>query len=630
MAFVAPSGHVQRSKLGRIAPATVVLLVVFAVIAFVVQRLGIGPGWIVGAALAIALCLSVGIGLAAATARPLGFYLADRILSAVTTGLGSAAASFAVFGICSAGWLLGLGLDGPALALGVVGGFVLSATLFAPFLRRSGAYTVAEFLAGRFGAQTRLVTVPVVFAVCFLLLLAQLQLAGLSAALFGAPASVGVWTVAAIATACALFGGMRAVTATMLAQMVVLLVGLLVPLLAIYLDRFGTLSPAAMSEALARYSEQGQAAAPGAPELSFDSFLAGALCSALAVASLPPVGAFLLAGRSGATARRSAVIGLAVMLLLMLAAAGWAGFVKLAVFEQFTGIALSEAGKWASAALLDLGRAGMVSICGVAAGSAEAVAEACAALPGHGELLQPGDVQFRADAALAAAPGLLGLSAVGTALMVAALLAGMLAASGVLLVTAANTLSYDLFTRTLLPRGTRSARLALARLAVLATGTGAAWAVQRPWLETVPLLVIALNLAAGVLFPALAVGIWWKRAKGWAALCGMVAGLAVTCGLLFGLRQDMPAESVLFLGPVFAPVGQVVFSPGLAGNLAGLLGALANAVVIVGLSWYGRPARAERQAFTEALWRAQARPLMHPEETRPHHHATPRLMLEPP
>jgi cation/acetate symporter len=106
-------------------------------------------------------------------------------------------------------------------------------------------------------------------------------------------------------------------------------------------------------------------------------------------------------------------------------------------------------------------------------------------------------------------------------------IAGLLALGSALALAVGNTLSFDLFFKTLHPAASTGQRISVARIAVvLATGLAAWAALELP--DTIPALAgTAFSLAASAFLPALLLGIWWKRATAEGALAGMLAGLAV-------------------------------------------------------------------------------------------------------
>ncbi len=119
------------------------------------------------------------------------------------------------------------------------------------------------------------------------------------------------------------------------------------------------------------------------------------------------------------------------------------------------------------------------------------------------------------------------LSMIAEALLTLAALAGLLAIGGGLVLSIANTLSYDLYFKGVQPTASTGRRLVVARLSlVLVAGLAAFAAVAEPQ-ATLTATAAALSLAASIFLPALVLGVWWKRASADAALAGMVAGLVV-------------------------------------------------------------------------------------------------------
>src|SRR5690606_20998929 len=161
------------------------------------------------------LCFYVVIGVLSRTMRVADYYLAGRRVPARYNGMAIGAdwiSATAFFGLAGAIYLLGQ--DGLAFGIGIAGGFVLTAILIAPYLRRAGSFTVPDFLATRFDAvSVRLIALAVLVVCSFVLLVAQLHMGGLVAARFlGLSYAAGVF----ISLACILLytvpGGMRAVT----------------------------------------------------------------------------------------------------------------------------------------------------------------------------------------------------------------------------------------------------------------------------------------------------------------------------------------------------------------------------------------------------------------------------------
>jgi cation/acetate symporter len=111
--------------------------------------------------------------------------------------------------------------------------------------------------------------------------------------------------------------------------------------------------------------------------------------------------------------------------------------------------------------------------------------------------------------------------------------AALLALGSALVVTLANALSYDLYYKVVQPAASTGRRIFVARAALVAVASAAAWAaLARP--DAIHAMTAgAFSLAASALLPALLLGIWWKRASGEGALAGMLAGLAVCLYYMF-------------------------------------------------------------------------------------------------
>ncbi len=66
--------------------------------------------------------------------------------------------------------------DGRAVVIGLTGGYILLAVLIAPFLRNSGAHTVPDFLAARYGGNlVRLLAVIVLIACSLIFAIALIE-----------------------------------------------------------------------------------------------------------------------------------------------------------------------------------------------------------------------------------------------------------------------------------------------------------------------------------------------------------------------------------------------------------------------------------------------------------------------
>jgi cation/acetate symporter len=153
-----------------------------------------------------------------------------------------------------------------------------------------------------------------------------------------------------------------------------------------------------------------------------------------------------------------------------------------------------------------------------------------------------------------------------------ALAAGLATAAGLLLVIAAG-FSHDLVRAVVAPRLSARAELFWARAAAAAAALGAGYFAIRPPGYVAEVVAIAFGFAASSFFPALVLGIFWRRATKEGAIAGMVTGVALTAGYAAWFRHFHPelnAPEHWWLG--ISPEG------------IGLVGALANAAVLVAVS----------------------------------------------
>jgi cation/acetate symporter len=177
-----------------------------------------------------------------------------------------------------------------------------------------------------------------------------------------------------------------------------------------------------------------------------------------------------------------------------------------------------------------------------------------------------------------------------TALVAAGALAAALStAAGLLLVIAAGV-AHDLVRGVAAPRISDRAELGWARAAAAVAAIGAGLLAFHPPAAIAETVAIAFGLAAGSFFPALVLGIFWKRTTREGAVVGMIVGLVVTAAyaiLYKHVRPDLDVPARWWLG--VSPEG------------FGAIGALANAVVTTVVSLATRAPPAEVQGLVDAL-----------------------------
>ena len=195
--------------------------------------------WLGYVFLFVTIAIYASIGLICRTSDISDYYVAGRKIPAVFNGMATAAdwMSAATF-IGLVGILFSSGYKGLAFIVGWTGGFCLVAMLIAPYIRKFGSYTIPDFLAIRYSQgkeggsrAVRVVAVGATIICSFVYLVAQIQGVGLIVNRFiGVEFGVGVFFGLAGILVCSFLGGMRAVTWTQVAQYIIFMIALLLPL----------------------------------------------------------------------------------------------------------------------------------------------------------------------------------------------------------------------------------------------------------------------------------------------------------------------------------------------------------------------------------------------------------------
>ncbi len=114
-----------------------------------------------------------------------------------------------------------------------------------------------------------------------------------------------------------------------------------------------------------------------------------------------------------------------------------------------------------------------------------------------------------------ATPEIAGLPFVITGLVMAGGLAAALSTADGLLLTIANAISHDLYYNVIDPRASLVKRLTITKVFLVVTAIIAAYIATYRLSLIVELVAWAFSLAGASFFPALVMGIWWKRANKW-------------------------------------------------------------------------------------------------------------------
>ncbi len=261
----------------------------------------------------------------------------------------------------------------------------------------------------------------------------------------------------------------------------------------------------------------------------FDSarvnFIALMLSLMMGTAALPHVLTRYYTTSSASEARRSVAWSLFFIMLLYLAAPALAVLVKFEVLQNLVGLPMDHLPQWVNRwARLD---PSLVSVRDV---------------NGDG-ILQLGELSLAGDVIVLAAPEIGGLPYWVTCLVAAGGLAAALSTADGLLLTIANALSHDVYFRVINPSAVSAGRVIASKVLVMVVAFLAALIAALKITDILQFVSAAFSLAAAAFFPALVLGIFWRRANAAGALAGMVTGLAV-CG--WYMATNLPLLRGLF------------------------------------------------------------------------------------
>ncbi len=550
------------------------------------------------------------IGVMTRTAQVSEYYVAGRRVPAFYNGMATgadwmSAASF----VGMAGTLFLLGYDGLAWVLGWTGGFVLVSILIGPYLRKFGAYTVPDFLAFRFGGNTaRLLGVIVLVCCSFTYVTAQVYGTGLIASRFlGMPFELAVFAGLAGILLCSMLGGMRAVTWTQIAQYIVLIVAYLTPIIILSTMYYGIPIPEltygrAIAEIGAREAQMVQqnlatlctaASCPAGalkphiePFINYSplNFFGIIFCMMVGTASLPHILMRYFTTPSVREARQSVAWSLLFIFLLYFSAPAYAAFSKLEVYTNIIGRDLASIRPW----MFTWGELGLIQVCGKNAAGVQAVIDACKAVAGHPGVLRLQDFVINTDVIVLSTPEIAGLPYVISGLVAAGGLAAALSTADGLLLAIANALSHDVYYKMLDPKAPTIRRLTVARVLLFIVAVIAAYLASTRPADILAMVGWAFSLAMAGNFPALVMGIWWKRATTTGAICGIIAGFGL-CLFYLVVSRYFPGFGVKYAGmtsllnpvtgrPVIADLAATMALPNAMEALPTLAHPLANKV----------------------------------------------------
>jgi cation/acetate symporter len=502
----------------------------------------------------LSFAIYIGIAIWARAGSTKDFYVAGGGVHPVTNGMATAAdwMSAASF-ISMAGLISNMGYGGAVFLMGWTGGYVLLACLLAPYLRKFGKFTVPEFIGDRYYSKlARNVAVICLLVASITYIIGQMTGVGVTFARFlGVTSDQGIYIGMAIVFAYAVFGGMKGITYTQVAQYVVLIIAYTIPAIFISLQLTGNPIPP-----LGLFGDHVDSGVPllqkldeVVRELGFAAYTADVdnklnmvlftMSLMIGTAGLPHVIIRFFTVPKVADARWSAGWTLIFIALLYLTAPAVASMARLNLATTIypegataPALAYEERPEWVKTweqtgliAWQDKNGDGRIQMYNDAAPAFTATAQE-RGWNGN-ELTVNNDILVLANPEIANLPGwVVGLIAAG------AIAAALSTAAGLLLAIS-SAISHDLIKTLINPKISEKNEMHAARISMAAAILLATYLGLNPPGFAAQVVALAFGIAAATLFPVLMMGIFSKRVNDKGAICGMVAGLVVTLLYIF-------------------------------------------------------------------------------------------------
>ena len=320
---------------------------------------------------------------------------------------------------------------------------------------------------------------------------------------------------------------------------------------------------------------KGDAAQQQAFDTSRRNFLALIFCLMVGTAALPHILMRYYTTPSVREARRSVTWSLFFIFLLYFTAPALAVLVKYEVFTVLVGTPYDQLPAW----IANWQRVDPTLL-------------QVADVNGDG-IFQLGEMRIGGDIIVLATPEIAGLPYVISGMVAAGGLAAALSTADGLLLTIANALSHDLYYKMLDPNASTARRVAVSKALLLVVALLAAWVASQKPADILFLVSAAFSLAAAGFFPALVLGIFWKRASKWGATLGMLAGVSIT---FYYMATTQPWLRGIF--GVTAPVADLTWW-GIAPISAGIFGVPLGFAVIIIVSLLTPAPKKETQELVE-------------------------------
>jgi cation/acetate symporter len=596
---------------------------------------------VVGASFALYL----GIAFWARAGSTSEFYVAGGGVHPITNGMATAAdwMSAASF-ISMAGLISNMGYGGGVFLMGWTGGYVLLACLLAPYLRKFGKFTVPEFIGDRFySGFARNVAVVCLLVASITYIIGQMTGVGVTFARFlGVSREAGIYIGMAIVFAYAVFGGMKGITYTQVAQYIVLILAYTVPAVFISLNLTGNFLPqlglgsdlAGTDVSLLAKLDQ------VVTDLGFGKYTTSSAGSTInmffytvslmiGTAGLPHVIVRFFTVPKVADARASAGWALVFIALLYTAAPAVGAMARLnligttnsavGITQDATGQLIVNADtvkangdmfapeaslvyeqrpdwmkRWEKTGLLkweDKNGDGRIQFYNSDTKNEAVKAKAEAAGWKGNELTVNADIIVLANPEIAQLPNWV------IALVAAGGLAAALSTAAGLLLAISSAISHDLIKGAIKPDISEKGELMAGKIAMAAAIFVAGYLGLNPPGFAAGTVALAFGIAASTIFPALMMGIFSKTVTDKGASAGMIAGLVVTLFYVFAHKGIFFVAGTGYLDLIGGANSFFTITP----EAFGTVGAIVNFAVAYAVSKMGAPVPAHIAAMVDGV-----------------------------
>lgn len=503
----------------------------------------------------LSFALYIGIAIWSRANSTKEFYVAGGGVSPWANGMATAAdwMSAASF-ISMAGIISFAGYDGAVYLMGWTGGYVLLALLLAPYLRKFGKFTVPDFIGDRYYSKiARSVAVFCALLVSFTYVAGQMRGVGIVFSRFlEVDINTGVIIGMLIVLFYAVLGGMKGITYTQVAQYCVLIFAFMVPAIFISIQMTGNPIPqlgfgSELADGSGTYlldkldglsTELGFAEYTEGSKSMIDVF-AITLALMVGTAGLPHVIVRFFTVKRVRDARKSAGIALLLIVILYTTAPAVAVFARTNMIETVSNKPYAQVPqwfkKWETTGLItfnDKNGDGLIQY----------VAD-----KNQNELVVDNDIMVLANPEIAKLPNWV------VALVAAGGLAAALSTAAGLLLVISSSVSHDLIKKMIKPSISEKGELVAARISAIGAVCVAGYFGINPPGFVAAVVALAFGLAAASFFPAIILGIFYKRMNKEGAIAGMVVG--ITTMLLYMMKfklgwfdETLPDQSEWWFG----------------------------------------------------------------------------------